>query len=412
MNQYTSIFVAVLLLFLQACEAATPLGVRHENSGFSTKVIGGALEFSDYVAQTRATIAKVRTGNHVADMEKVINGNSPFELKPAGNCPKGKDKPYRRGILLTHGLTDSPYAMHSLATFFQDNCFRVMAILLPGHGTQPGDLLDVTWQDWAETEAYGTNKLAAEAEEIYLAGFSTGGALSVHQALKDKRVRGLFLFSPALKVSPKASLANVHKIYSWLLPREKWIDIKPDKDFYKYESFPMNAAAQIYALTQEVQDQLNGRTINIPLFIAASEDDTTVYTSSTLDLMALARHASNKLVLYTTNVKKSPAKIPEEKVELVNSVFPEQRILSAAHTSITLPLEDPYYGINGEYANCTHYFPNDMKAYDYCINNPEKVYLGELTEKNLEIGTLRRLMVNPNFSTLKISMKKFIEALP
>jgi esterase/lipase len=43
--------------------------------------------------------------------------------------------------------------MRHLADFFRQNGFRVMAVLLPGHGTQPGDLLDVTWQEWARPSA-------------------------------------------------------------------------------------------------------------------------------------------------------------------------------------------------------------------------------------------------------------------
>lgn len=412
MSQYKNICLSVLLLFVQTCVTASPLEARHQDSGFSTKVSNGNLAFPEYIAQTRATLVKVRSGNGAVDMERAINGNSPFELKPAESCPKGQNKPYRRGILLTHGLTDSPYSMHSLASFFQENCFRVMAILLPGHGTQPGDLLDVTWQDWAEMEAYGTNKLSAEVEEIFLGGYSTGGALSIYQSLMDSRVRGLFLFSPALKVSPKAALANLHKIYSWLIPREKWIDIKPDKDIYKYESFPMNAAAQIYALTQELQDKLDGHPVKIPVFAAASEQDITVSTSATLNFMEKAPNPANKLVLYTTNVNQVAPGRSAEKLERVNSVFPEWRILSAAHTAITLPLEDPHYGIMGEYVNCLHYLSDEAQKYNDCISKPEQVYWGEITDANLKAGNLRRLMANPNFPQLKTSMKKFIDALP
>lgn len=412
MNRLNSIFLGIPLLLLQACGTTPPLGARHQPSGLNTQFNSGQLTFSEYVADRRAMITKVRSGSNGAEMEKVLDGNAPFELKPAESCQKGREKPYRRGVLLTHGLTDAPYSMHALASFFQENCFRVMAILLPGHGTQPGDLLDVRWQEWAKAVAYGTDQLAAEADEIYLAGFSTGGTLSINQALRDDRVRGLFLYSPALKVTPLAALANVHKIYSWLMPSAKWVSIMPDKAIYRYESFSKNAAAQIYALTQEVQAQLHEHAVDIPVFTAASQDDTTVYTSATSDFMAHARHASNKLVLYTVDTTKFPPDIPVEKVELVNSVFPEQKILSAAHTSITLPLDDAYYGMMGEYSNCTHYYPDDIKKYEACNKNPEQDLQGELTEENLKAGTLRRLMVNPNFSTLKISMKKFIDNLP
>ena len=396
----------------QAHAAILPLEARHQASGLNMQFTGDHLAFTDYVARSRAMVAKTHTGVSVAELEKIIDGNAPFELKPPTSCPAGHEKTYRRGVLLTHGLTDSPYFMRHLAAFFQENCFRVMAILLPGHGTQPGDLLDITWQEWAKAEAYGADQLAAEVDEVYLAGFSTGGALSVYQSQRDKRIRGLFLFSPALKVTSLAALANMHKIYSWASPTAKWLDIMPDKDIYKYESFAKNAAAQIYGLTREVHSQLQGHEVSIPVFAAASQDDTTVDTSATLDFMALTRNPSSKLVLYTTDTGKAPKDFPAEKLELVNSVVPEQKILSSAHTAIVLPPEDAHYGTAGNYSNCIHYYPDEMEKYDACNNKPRENLQGELTEKNLKAGTLRRLMYNPNFSALELSMKKFIDSLP
>lgn len=412
MNRFNSLFLGILLLMLQSCASTPPLEARHQASGLNTQFNGDQLAFADYVVNSRAMIAKTHAGLNPAEAERVIDGNAPFELKPATNCPAGHDKPYRRGVLLTHGLTDSPYFMRYLGSFFQENCFRVMAVLLPGHGTQPGDLLDVSWQEWAKAEAFGTDKLAAEVDEVYLAGFSTGGALSVYQSQRDTRVRGLFLFSPALKVTSLAALANLHKIYSWALPSARWLDVMPDKDTYKYESFPKNAAAQIYALTQAVNSQLQEHAVSIPVFAAASQDDTTVTTSATIEFMAHTLYPSSKLVLYSTDAKKAPPGIPAEKLELVNSVIPEQKILSSAHTAIVLPPEDMHYGLAGNYSNCIHYYPDEMGKYDACNNKPKEDFQGELTKENLKAGTLRRLMYNPNFAALKLSMKKFIDSLP
>lgn len=411
MKHIYSIFFASLLLSAQAFAASLPLESRHQVSGLNTQFNGNQLGFAEYVTRSRAMITKTRASADTADKEKIIEGNAPFELKPAASCPAGNGKPYRRGVLLTHGLTDSPYFMRHLATFFQENCFRVMAILLPGHGTQPGDLLDVSWQDWVKAEAYGTDKLAAEVDEVYLAGFSTGGALSIYQSQTDKRVRGLFLFSPAVKVTALAALANLHKIYSWASESAKWLDVMPDKDYYKYESFPKNAAAQIYYLTQQVNSRMLEQDLSIPVFTAASQDDTTVNTPATIDFMAKSKHPSSRLVLYSTDVKKSPAGFPADKLELVNSVVPEQKILSSAHTAIALPQEDAHYGIAGMYSNCNHYFSDEREKYDVCNSKPKEDLQGELTKENLGKGTMRRLMYNPNFPALKVSMKKFIDNL-
>ncbi len=225
--------------------ATPPLAPRHQVSGLNVGLKGEQLTFADYIARCRNSIAEARAGSNTVELKKIVDGNAPFELTPAAGFPEGIRKPYRRGVLLTHGLTDSPYFMRQIAALFQKQGFRVMAVLLPGHGTQPGDLLEVIWQEWAGTVAYGADRLAEEADEIYLAGLSAGATLSVYHSLRDQRVRGLFLFSPALRIASSAAWAALHKLYSWLMPSAKWVNILPDNDIYKYESFPKNAAAQM-----------------------------------------------------------------------------------------------------------------------------------------------------------------------
>jgi len=376
------------------------LGLRHKPSGVNTGFAAAGLAFADYVARTQAMLQELHSGKN--DQEKIVAGNAPFELLPAGDYEKGKGKPYRRGVLLTHGLIDSPYHMRHLAAFFPRNGFRVMAILLPGHGTQPGDLLDIRWQEWAKAVAYGADCLAAEVDELYLAGFSAGAALSVYQAARDERVRGLFLFSPAFEISRLAKWANLHKLYSRLLPNAAWVSRMQDRDIYKYESFCKNAAAQMYALTQA----LPKRALDIPVFAVASADDATVNSAATLRFMQREHHPCSRLVWYSTE------RIEQANVEWVNSAVPEARILSSAHTAIVVPPEDDHYGPAGEYANCLHYLPHDKAGYAACRARTGELWYGEVQPQNLRHGPLRRLTFNPRYAEMEASMRKFIQGLP
>ena len=376
------------------------LGLRHRASGVNSCFAGAGLPFADYVRCTQSMLWQHHDGKN--DQETIVAGNMPFELLPPSDFEKGRDKPYRRGVLLTHGLSDSPYHMRHLAGFFQRNGFRVMAILLPGHGTLPGDLLDVDWREWAKTVAYGADCLAAEVDELYLAGFSAGAALSVFHAAHDDRVRGLFLFSPALEITSLAKWANLHKLYSWLLPKAAWVSNMQDRDLYKYESFCKNAAAQMYKLTQALP---KGDAV-IPVFAVASADDATVNPAATLNFMRRARHQCSKLVWYST------AKIEQENIEWVDGAVPGKRILSSAHTAIVMSPEDAYYGVNGEYANCLHYYDDDSERYKACMLQHGEVWWGEVSERNLEHGLLRRLMYNPHYAAMEASMQKFIQGLP
>ena len=386
------------------------LGARHRVSGLNSTFAAESIAFTSYIEGSREMISQARICEDQALLEKIVDGNSPFELKPSAGYTVGQHKKYRRGILLIHGLTDSPYSMRYLAAFFQEQGFRVMAILLPGHGTRPGDLLEVTWQEWAKAVSYGVESLVSEVDEIYLGGLSAGAALSILQCQRDDRIRGQFLFSPALEVSQKAAYANFHKLYSGLKPSAKWVNILPDRDVYKYESFPKNAAAQIHALIRKINWQDNP--LSIPVFVAASTDDATVNSDATLDFFARTEHQSSKLVLYATDIHNIPPNFSEDKLEIVNSAIPDKRILSAAHTSIVLPPDDAHYGEYGDYANCLHYYPDEMDRYATCIVNPESANSGEITSNNLEAGLLCRLMYNPNFEALLASMRLFLASLP
>ncbi len=370
----------------------TVLEKRHRASGMNAPCAAAGLPFADYVRQTRAMLRAVRA-------DSVIDGNAPFELLPAADFSRGRGKPYRRGILLTHGLSDSPYHMRHLAAFFQCNGFRVMAVLLPGHGTQPGDLLDVRWQEWARTVAYGADCLDGEVDELYLGGFSAGGALSVHHAARDARVRGLFLFSPALQITARARWANLHKLVSWLIPQAAWVNVQADADPYKYESFCKNAAAQMYALTQALpRDGLN-----LPVFAAASADDATVRAQATLRFMQHVRHPLRKLLWYAAEDPK------QADIEWVNNYLPEQRILSGAHTAVVMPPEDAHYGARGDYANCQHYYAKDAERYATCLTRAD--WWGEVLPQHLARGVVRRLTWNPHYAAMEAAMQTFIEGL-
>lgn len=391
--------------------AVISLSARHLPSGLNSEFVGGSGTFSDYIAEMQSRIQCCRDKLGLANSAEIVAGNSPFQLYPK-NFKAGINHPYQRGILLIHGLSDSPYFMRTLGDFFAAQGFRVMAILLPGHGTQAGDLLTIKAESWEATVAYGCQQLAKEVDELYLGGFSAGGALSVLQSLQDNCVRGLFLFAPALKISAKARYARLYRLIDWLIPSAKWLNIYRDDDYYKYESFPNNAVTQMWRLTQKVSQQLAKKPLTIPIFAVASADDATVNTNAVAAWLADCPHPANHLVWYDSAGKLPTTHLTMNKIEVVCSARPSSGILGSAHTAIVLTEDDPEYGLQGRYVNCLHYLPHDMARYQACKNNPVHLQRGEINVQNLSVELLARLMVNPNFSALKVSMQQFIERLP
>ncbi len=104
----------------------------------------------------------------------------------------------QKGILLVHGLGDSPYSFTDIGPVLADNGFLVRTLLLPGHGTRPGDMLNVQIDQWRALLKKQTEILEQEVDQVYLGGFSTGANLVTELALQDERIAGLVLFSPRL----------------------------------------------------------------------------------------------------------------------------------------------------------------------------------------------------------------------
>lgn len=400
-------FLALTLTFALFAGCAFSGGDRHGESGHNSSFSYIGDSFSGYIEHSRRLIAENRTDLNTENRDEIIEGNSPFLLLPDRSCPKGVSHEYRRGILLAHGLTDSPYDMRALGQFFVNECFYVQALLLPGHGTRPGDLISVRWDEWVKAFSFGVRTLKARVDEVYLGGFSTGGTLAIHHAMSDGDIDGLFLFSPAVEITPAADracwLAKLGRIFSrfaWLTPP------MPDEDPFKYESFTANAACQVFRLTEELEKVTAKTPLTKPLFVAASADDATVHTSKTLELFFQAPADPKKMVLYAR-----PGRMEAPNIQVVDSSHPEGHVVSSAHTAIVIPPEDAHYGAGGQYAFCSHYYGKDDAAYLQCKEKREDL-LGEISGEFLTQGVVRRLTYNPGYREMLNTMREFIATLP
>jgi esterase/lipase len=379
--------------------------------------------FADYVASTRSLVKKhnPRAMDTLHGSITVLDGVSPFELRPSASCSTASA---RKGVLLIHGLTDTPYLLRELGEHFAQKCFLVRSILLPGHGTVPGDLTDVEYRAWVEATDYGVQELAADVDQIYMLGFSTGGTLALHYAFGKRtanspstfrnKLKGLILLAPAIEVKSRFAWAADEKIWfnRHLLDREVWRPVAPDDDLVKYESFNVNAGAQIYKLTKELMD-VKGSRLDIPFMIALSDADETVESQTTMEFFDARAPEKSRMLLYT-NTPPFHWSCPGAGICRVKSerITAEVRILDFAHTSLPLSQSDAYYGRHGRYFSCVHYLDaNNCEAFRKCKDGDNHdVYYGERSTDNLKKGIVRRLTWNPDFQNMVTEMDKFVAA--
>ena len=173
----------------------------------------------------------------------------------------------KMGVLLLHGMSDSPYSLRDTGQFLHAKGAHVIGLRIPGHGQAPSGLLDVEWQDMAAAVRLAMDELYQKTANgpLYIVGYSNGGALAVQYALDSlgnsslKPVDGLVLMSPEIGVSKLAVLAKWQERLGHLLGLEKlaWNSLQPEYDPWKYGSFALNAGKQAYLITQEIQTQLS-----------------------------------------------------------------------------------------------------------------------------------------------------------
>jgi alpha-beta hydrolase superfamily lysophospholipase len=374
------------------------------------------------------------------------NWNRTFELST--NTPKA-------GVLLLHGMSDSPYSLSSLGRRLHSAGAWVIGLRLPGHGTAPSGLLQVKWEDMAAAVRLAMRHLSTKVGErpLYLVGYSNGGALAIQYVISGMedstlpKTNGIVLISPAIGVRPISALAKWQSRLGRFLGLKKleWNSILPEYDPFKYNSFAVNAGDQVYRITNEIRSEIEslgaaGKLNRFPPVLAfQSIVDSTVSTNAVVDgLFAKLPSGGHELVLFDINrlseVEHVLIKDPKSSIEvwlndpglpfaisLVTNASEKSRDIVALHKK------------PGDYTITRK--PLDMKwpfniyslshiALPFAINDPlygmidsddsSKIQLGNMDLRG-ESGVLQtpaedmiRLRWNPFYSYLEQSLLEFV----
>lgn len=313
----------------------------------------------------------------------------------------------RIGVLLLHGMSDSPYSLRALGIDLNKKGSWVVGLRLPGHGTIPAGLVRLTWEDMAAAVRLAMRHLHDRLGDkpLHIIGYSTGGSLAVEYALDSlsdsgnslPAVKTIVLVSPAIGVSRLAALSVWQAGLGRLLGFDKlaWNSLQPEYNSYKYNSFAINAGVQVYRLTTTLQKRLagvrqGGRLKDFPPVLTfQSVVDATVSTPAVftglynhlindgneLVVFDLNRHAGIDNLLATdpldpilalhaagemnysfnlvTNENPASRRVavvsyvkekPADYSEPLNLAWPDS-IHSLSHIALPFPEDDPLYGI-------------------------------------------------------------------
>lgn len=393
-------------------------------------------------ADERTPINRFWAGSRVWPQQFTPNGNRSFVLMPQG-------KP--RGVaVMLHGLTDSPYSLHYVAQIYQHQGFIAVVPRLPGHGTAPGALTAVEWEAWLSATRMAVReatRLAGNDVPLHLVGYSNGGALALKYSLDSlddatlRRPQQIVLLSPMIGVTAFARFAGLAGLPAMFpaFAKAAWLNVTPEYNPFKYNSFPVNAARQSYLLTRTLQKQIvdeaqRHRLKDLPPVLTfQSVMDSTVSTRAVVD--SLYRYLSangSELVLFDINqaarlrpllrpssytaastlfppaprayrttlvtnataetleavVRDTPAGSSEVQVQPLREVWPSE-MYSLSHVALPFPLTDSLYGLK----------PDELNRYGLSIGTI--ALRGETATLLVGLDTLMRVTSNPFFSYMQ-----------
>lgn len=359
------------------------------------------LPFDQYIQQTRQLIANRRIDlpKDMLEREHIIKANSPFELTPRDNTNSAK----KVGALLIHGLLDCPFSLLDIGKHLQQQGVLTRAILLPGHGTVPSDLLDVTYQDWIQTVQYGVASLKKEVDEVYLVGYSTGATLSVHQALHDSHIAGIILLSPAIKIrAPIDFVVSWNYLSQWFSKNKQWLYTEAETDYTKYQSITFNAAAQVSKLTLLIRETLQHHPLKTPILLVMSREDETVSSHGAIDFFSNLHNEKSKMLLYTS----IEHAYPDPRIQTRLTRYPALHIKHFSHVSIPFAPYNFHYGQQGDYLYASHLHTKGVTygAYNYA----ERKMAGLIHGLKISRNKLRELTYNPDFDFMASEIAKFM----
>ncbi|MES2743036.1 MAG: alpha/beta fold hydrolase [Pseudomonadota bacterium] len=300
----------------------------------------GQASFGDYQRETDLWLQHQRAFQK-ADHADELRWNAPAEWRPVGVA--------RKGIVLFHGLGDSPWSFADIGRALAEQGFLVRAALLPGHGTKPADLMNVDVDDWRRLVREQVALLKQSVPQVYLGGFSTGANLAVEYAVDDPQVAGLLLFSPAFKASVPFDWAM--PLVSWARP---WLHAPNDRETQqtpvRYLNVPTHGYTQYYYSSAGVRAKLAERPYDKPVLMVAAQHDALIDVEFVRQrFLSRFPHPASRMIWYG-NAPLGGAASP--RVLVRSDHLPRQRISQFSHMGILFSPHNPVYGSDGSQRYC------------------------------------------------------------
>ncbi|MFD3316844.1 alpha/beta hydrolase [Alteromonas macleodii] len=343
------------------------------------------IKFDDYQSETIQHLRESRNFQ-LTDNEAELQWNAPQQWMPDIVGDNGKAE---RGILFVHGLGDSPWSFYELGEKLAEQGFLVRTVLLPGHGTNPHEMLDVKAEEWQKVVYEQAQTLSNDVNgDVFLGGFSTGANIVLDYAYEHPDIAGLIFFSPGFKSMPFDWLAPlVSKVRPWIMAPESNI---PMQTPLRYMNVPTNGYAQYYRTSAKARKLLEHK-YEKPVFMAVAEHDSILDTNYLLEVFQTRfTHPQSRLIWYGAKVDDME---DTNRVFIRNDKLPEEHISQFSHMGLLFSPENELYGREGTQRICLNGMNGEERK--ACENGAELWFAGWGYSEEGKVHA--RLTFNPYF---------------
>jgi carboxylesterase len=178
------------------------------------------------------------------------------------------------GCLLVHGFSGSPPEMRPMGEFLAGKGLTVRGVRLAGHGTSPEDMATTTWRDWVASAEAGLRELEGLCEQVFVAGLSMGGLITLHLAAHHPVAGIVVMAAPAYIADWRFPFLPLAQYFvRWFTP-----DIEPDltdpeaeNRLFSYPVLPVRCIVSLGQLIRLVRRELPQ--IEVPALVMQGEKD-------------------------------------------------------------------------------------------------------------------------------------------
>lgn len=342
------LFAVVLSMLLLGCASTCPAPARPELVGSGWRIpaaLAPSADFDTYVGKVRAELRTHRLPFVASMADAELGKVAPFRQLPDRGCKT--DAP--RGIaILIHGLSDTAFAMRDLAATFSKQCFEARALLLPGHGTRPADLMAVDHRDWLSHVGAALKQARSDSSFVVVAGFSLGAALALTAAVQSPGdVDAVIGLSPAYRIRSNFLARQAQ----WIGVLRPWLDLGPREDFARYGAMPTRGIASTMAVLGTLEAQIRRQgPLRTPWLVVQSEDDEVIDVA--WNRQFFANHVGDSRSKFLNYFSIPPSQTEGDRLVWLPAADPSLRVVGISHLAVHISPENPHYGESGTYRNC------------------------------------------------------------